>query len=61
MVALNVIPNKDSGRRTELIGRWPINIGATPTHTEHKMIRRWPIDIGAAPKTQTDMTNDPSI
>ena len=37
MVALNVILNKDFGRRTELIGRWPINIGAAPkTRTDMK-------------------------
>ena len=33
-VALNVILNKDSGRRTELIGRWSIDIGSALTQTK---------------------------
>ena len=55
---------------TNMIGTWPIDIGAAPTQIETDkmmadwyrcgprnwadMTRRWPINIGAAP-TQTDM------
>ena len=49
-VTLNVILNKNLGRRTELIGRWPIDIGAVPTQTKHKLTRKWSIDMGAALK-----------
>ena len=43
-VTLNVILNKDPGRRTELIGRWSIDIGAakkTQTPTNKMMIDRY--------------------
>ena len=40
--------------------KWPINIGAVPTQTEHKLIGRWPIDKGET-LTKTNKTNDWSI
>ena len=53
-VTLNVILNKDFGRRIELIKRWPIDIGITLTQTELKKMKEWLVDIGAVPKTQTN-------
>ena len=38
-VTLNVILNKDFGRRIELIKRWPIDIGITLTQTELKKMK----------------------
>ena len=43
-MTLNDILNKDPGRRTELIGRWPIDMGAAPktqTQTNKMMTDRY--------------------
>ena len=33
-VTLNVIPKQRPGRQTDLIGKWPIDMGAAPTQTD---------------------------
>ena len=54
-MTLNVILNKDSRRPIEMIGRWPIDMGAVPTQTEHKLRGIWPINMGAAPKRKLEL------